>query len=72
MVVVHTFSPSTWEAEAGDLCEFEVSLVYGVNSRAGSKATEKPCLEKKKLSQAWWLRSVIPTLHFRNRGRGLH
>jgi hypothetical protein len=23
----HTFTPSTWEAEAGDLYEFEASLV---------------------------------------------
>jgi hypothetical protein len=26
--VVHTFSPSTWEAEAGISLEFEASLVY--------------------------------------------
>ena len=31
-----------------DLCEFEASLVYIVSSRTGSKATEKPCLEKPK------------------------
>ena len=31
-----------------DLCEFEVSLVYRASSRAGSKATEKPCLKKPK------------------------
>ena len=30
-----------------DLCEFEASLIYKVSSRTGSKATEKPCLEKK-------------------------
>ena len=29
-----------------DLCEFEASLDYRVSSRAGSTATEKPCLEK--------------------------
>ena len=29
-----------------NLCEFEVSLGYRENSRIGSKATEKPCLEK--------------------------
>jgi hypothetical protein len=27
-IVVHTFNPSTWEAEAGGYCEFEASLVY--------------------------------------------
>jgi hypothetical protein len=26
-MVAHTFNSSTWEAEAGDLCEFKVSLV---------------------------------------------
>ena len=30
-IVVHTFNPSTWEAEAGR--EFEASLVYVVSSR---------------------------------------
>ena len=32
-VMVCTFGPSTLKAEAGDLCEFEVSLVYRVSSR---------------------------------------
>ena len=27
---MHTFNPSTWEAEAGGSLEFEVSLVGGV------------------------------------------
>ena len=27
-VVAHAFDPSTREAEAADLCEFEASLVY--------------------------------------------
>ena len=31
-----------------DLCEFEASLVCRASSRTGSKATEKPCLEKQK------------------------
>jgi hypothetical protein len=31
-LVVHAFNPSTQEAEAGKLCEFEASLVYIVNS----------------------------------------
>ena len=33
-VVAHPFSDSTWKAEAGDLSEFEASLVYIVGSRA--------------------------------------
>ena len=32
-VVVPTFNSSTWEAEAGNLCEFKVSLVYRWRSR---------------------------------------
>ena len=28
------------------ISEFEASLVYRASSRTGSKATEKPCLEK--------------------------
>ena len=31
-----------------DFCEFEASLVYRASFRTGSKATEKPCLEKLK------------------------
>ena len=51
MVVVHTFNPSPWEAEAGralwvqgqpvKFCEFQDSQGY----------TEKPCLEKPKTKQ---------------------
>ena len=29
-----------------DLCKFKARLVYRVNSRTGTKATEEPCLEK--------------------------
>ena len=48
-MVAHAFDPSTREAEAADLCEFEVSLVYRVSPRTGSKATQiKPCMGKKK------------------------
>lgn len=32
-VVAHTFSPSTWEAEAGGSLVFEASLVYRATSR---------------------------------------
>ena len=35
-----------------DLYEFKASLVYRVSFRAGSKAIEKPCLEKK-LNNYW-------------------
>ena len=31
-----------------DFCEFEASLVYRTSSKTGSKATDKPCLQKKK------------------------
>lgn len=34
------------EAEAGDLCELEASLVYRVSSRIARANTEKPCLKK--------------------------
>ena len=33
-MVVHSFDLSTREARQTDLCEFEASLVYRVNSRA--------------------------------------
>lgn len=33
-MVVHPFNPSTWEADAGDICEFEVSLVYRPSSKS--------------------------------------
>ena len=34
------------------LCEFEASLVYRARARTGSKATEKPCLEKQQPKKA--------------------
>lgn len=37
-MVVHTFSPSTWEAEAGRSLKINVSLVYRVSSRAARAA----------------------------------
>jgi hypothetical protein len=39
-VVVYTFKPHTREAEQVDLCEFESSLVYIVNSRT-ARATQR-------------------------------
>ena len=38
--MVHTFNPSTQEAEAGGSLEFDTSLVYQVSSRA-AKATQR-------------------------------
>jgi hypothetical protein len=32
-VAAHSFNPSTWEAEAGDLCEFEASQICVASSR---------------------------------------
>ena len=34
-----------------DLREFKASLVYRMSSRTDSKATEKPCLEKKQTNK---------------------
>ena len=39
-VLVHTFNPSTWEAET-DLCEFKTSLVYNTVSSRTARATKK-------------------------------
>ena len=45
-MVVHTFNPSTWEAEEGaDFCEFKASLVYRVSSRT-AKATQSNPVSK--------------------------
>lgn len=47
-VVVHSFKPSTQEAEARQtLCVFQASLVYGVSSRI-ARTTQRPCLEDNK------------------------
>jgi hypothetical protein len=43
--VAHTFDLSTWEAEAGRLCEFEASLVYRVSSRT-ARDTQKSTVSK--------------------------
>jgi hypothetical protein len=50
-VVVHTFNPSTWdaEAEAGRFL-FEASLVYKVSSRT-ARATQRNPVKKKILHQ---------------------
>ena len=43
--MAHAFSLSTQEVEAGDLCEFEASLVYRVSSRT-AKAIQRLCLKQ--------------------------
>jgi hypothetical protein len=40
-MVVHTFNPSTWEADAGRSLEFKVSLVYGARSRKTRTVTQR-------------------------------
>jgi hypothetical protein len=47
-VVVHTFNPSTGEAEAGGFLSFEAILVYKSEFQDSQGYTEKPCLEKPK------------------------
>jgi hypothetical protein len=43
---VHTFNPSTWEAEAGGwISKFEASLVYRVSSRT-ARATQRNPVSK--------------------------
>jgi hypothetical protein len=63
-VVVHTFNPSTWEAEAGEFLssrpawstsEFQDSQGY----------TEKPCLEKPKKNQKTKTKNEKLTLKFK-------
>ena len=51
-MVVHTFSPSTQEAEAMDLCEFKASLVDIVSSRtARANYIVRPCWKGKKKNE---------------------
>ena len=40
--------PALGRQKQADLCEFEARLVYKGSSRTGSKAAEKPCVEKPK------------------------
>jgi hypothetical protein len=44
LVVVHTFNPSTWEAEAGGCLEFETSL-------ATKRVPDQPEVHRETLSQ---------------------
>jgi hypothetical protein len=48
--VAHAFNPSIWEAEAGGISEFEVSLVYKVSSRT-ARAIQKTLTQKNKTKQ---------------------
>lgn len=44
-MVAHTFDPSALEAEAGELGEFETSLVFRASSKsARTTQRKKPCL----------------------------
>jgi hypothetical protein len=43
-MVVCTFNPSTWKAEAGKSLEFKVSLFYKRKFQDCKSYTEKPCL----------------------------
>ena len=45
-MVVHAFNPSTWEAEAGRLSEFQASLVYKVSSRTVRAIQRNPVSKK--------------------------
>jgi hypothetical protein len=47
-VVVHTFYPSIWEAEAW-ISEFEASLVYRVSSRTARAIQRNPVLKNKNM-----------------------
>ena len=49
-VVMHTFNPSTWKAEAqADLCEFKARLVYKESSRTNRAVTQRnPVSETKR------------------------
>jgi hypothetical protein len=47
VVVAHTFSTSTQEAEAGGSLKFEASLVYRVSSRTARTIQENRVLKSK-------------------------
>jgi hypothetical protein len=46
-MVEHAFNPSTWEAEAGDLCNFQASLVYFGSSSPAKITQRDPVLKTK-------------------------
>jgi hypothetical protein len=41
---VHTYNHSAWEAEAAELCEFEISLVYYIVNSRTAKTTQQDLL----------------------------
>lgn len=45
-VVAYAFNPSTGEAEARQVSEFEASLVYRVSSRTARATQKKTCFKK--------------------------
>ena len=49
-MVAHAVDPSTQEAEERCLCEFEVSLVYRVNSRT-ARATQRKTKQNKQTNK---------------------
>lgn len=42
--MVYVFNPSSWEAEKGDLCKFEASLVYYRGNSGKSRARTTVCV----------------------------
>jgi hypothetical protein len=51
-MVVHGFNPSTQEAEAGDLFEFEASLVYRMSCSSRTvKATQRNPISSKQTNK---------------------
>lgn len=46
-VVVHASNPSTWEEDEANLSVFKASLLYGVISRTGYKATQRNFVSNK-------------------------
>ena len=47
--MVHTFSPGTWEAEAGGSLSLRVVPVLQNKFQDSQSYTEKPCLEKQNI-----------------------
>lgn len=58
---MHTFNPTTQEAEAGiDSCEFEANLIYVLSFRIALVSKRKKKKKKEKKKKIWiLLRSVI-------------
>jgi hypothetical protein len=66
--VAHTFSPSTWEAEAGGfLSEFQASLVYRESSRT-ARVTQRNPVSKKKTKNPHTVHTLILHTHTAHTG----